>query len=576
MATLLDMSASPKACQVPLRDAAAAATAATAPPAVPAAAAATVPFASPQVPSGVVIAARDVVGAVPSYADTHSLHPKDLWRRESDTSAGLDTRAPGLNDTTWTPPSPAVSPNAATAGATAPLTDADAEFSTLPIDEPASTRPMPLERLAPAPLTLVRECHSLQSEPASDDYLTFRSGRTTMIRWEASSLEEANSGRLPDELSPSATVDSTLILVSDPWTAFNEKKSAESDFDEDIDLGSLATEETWNTPRCVSRSPSATPILSVRSPSVSPFLERPLFTDDLGSLSADLERHPVEFQTEEHDSGILSSIKPTCPNPWSFSLAAIFGQDAPFLSLVDTAETSEIFHSEIMERFEDDSEKRHSEMMMERLDDEALDQPAVTDESPDSNLEATFSSESLEPYLTKLEPFEENCPALETCTGTPAKSDSEPFVDHEDACQQWDPDDILKLPINPSTQLYDCPYRGCYSSHARRYNLKIHYLIHLGEASQVFTCNECNRGFRRRFDMRRHRLAKHGVPLDESVAEDSSDAEFAAPKHRRSENSKTRSKRSGTTKAKHGKIAKKVMSKGVKSKRKAPARRSRQ
>ncbi|KAI9359626.1 hypothetical protein DFJ73DRAFT_817082 [Zopfochytrium polystomum] len=94
------------------------------------------------------------------------------------------------------------------------------------------------------------------------------------------------------------------------------------------------------------------------------------------------------------------------------------------------------------------------------------------------------------------------------------------------------PDDILKLSANPRTSQYDCPFPQCGTSQARRYNLKIHYMTHLGSESQVFTCKECARGFRRRFDMRRHRLSKHGVPLEESANDEERTSEAAEPKPR--------------------------------------------
>ncbi|KAJ1566082.1 hypothetical protein HK405_010988 [Cladochytrium tenue] len=111
----------------------------------------------------------------------------------------------------------------------------------------------------------------------------------------------------------------------------------------------------------------------------------------------------------------------------------------------------------------------------------------------------------------------------EICPGDSASSpksqhspSTESLDDAESESPFLSPDDILKLPPNAVTGLYHCPHLGCTTSQVRRYNLKIHYMTHLGEETQAFHCPECARGFRRRFDMRRHRWSRHGVPLEET------------------------------------------------------------
>ena len=80
-----------------------------------------------------------------------------------------------------------------------------------------------------------------------------------------------------------------------------------------------------------------------------------------------------------------------------------------------------------------------------------------------------------------------------------------------------DPDAILDLAKNTTTGLFDCPHPGCGISQSRRYNLKVHYMTHLGSDWRLFACEDCGRAFRRRFDLVRHRNALHGVPLPTSM-----------------------------------------------------------
>ncbi|KAI8852417.1 hypothetical protein BC829DRAFT_385074 [Chytridium lagenaria] len=86
-------------------------------------------------------------------------------------------------------------------------------------------------------------------------------------------------------------------------------------------------------------------------------------------------------------------------------------------------------------------------------------------------------------------------------------------VDPEEACNF-----ILKLPMDADSGLFHCPHPGCtYEGASRRYNLKIHYLTHLGEATRRFTCSICYRRFRRRHDLDRHGMNLHDLTLKEAL-----------------------------------------------------------
>ncbi|KAJ3095494.1 hypothetical protein HDU96_001153 [Phlyctochytrium bullatum] len=78
--------------------------------------------------------------------------------------------------------------------------------------------------------------------------------------------------------------------------------------------------------------------------------------------------------------------------------------------------------------------------------------------------------------------------------------------------------DLNLIDRDPVTGLYPCPHPGCpYEGAARRYNLKVHYLVHLGAASKTFKCGVCLKGFRRRFDLDRHGIVVHGMSEKEAL-----------------------------------------------------------
>ncbi|KAJ3001995.1 UNVERIFIED_CONTAM: hypothetical protein HDU68_006539, partial [Siphonaria sp. JEL0065] len=88
-----------------------------------------------------------------------------------------------------------------------------------------------------------------------------------------------------------------------------------------------------------------------------------------------------------------------------------------------------------------------------------------------------------------------------------------------------DPNLILTLEMCPIRKEFCCPYKHCSFGCNRRYNLKIHYMTHLPIAAlspkdpllanvDMYSCFICNKVMRRRFDMQRHRLGMHGVPVD--------------------------------------------------------------
>ncbi|KAI9340501.1 hypothetical protein BDR26DRAFT_861216, partial [Obelidium mucronatum] len=87
-----------------------------------------------------------------------------------------------------------------------------------------------------------------------------------------------------------------------------------------------------------------------------------------------------------------------------------------------------------------------------------------------------------------------------------------------------DPNEILTIEMCPVRREFCCPYKGCSFGCNRRYNLKIHYMTHLPLAPttpkvvlakvEMYSCFLCGKVMRRRFDMQRHRLGMHGVPVD--------------------------------------------------------------
>ncbi|KAJ3071330.1 hypothetical protein HDU98_005495 [Podochytrium sp. JEL0797] len=83
------------------------------------------------------------------------------------------------------------------------------------------------------------------------------------------------------------------------------------------------------------------------------------------------------------------------------------------------------------------------------------------------------------------------------------------------------PNEILKLNKCPDRGEYVCPYPNCGYGCVRRYNLKIHYTSHIPlqhaastTAIETFACFVCGKVMRRRFDMQRHRLCVHNVPVE--------------------------------------------------------------
>ncbi|KAJ3162154.1 hypothetical protein HK101_000773 [Irineochytrium annulatum] len=81
--------------------------------------------------------------------------------------------------------------------------------------------------------------------------------------------------------------------------------------------------------------------------------------------------------------------------------------------------------------------------------------------------------------------------------------------------------DILKVPKNPDTGRYHCPYVRCkYEGAVRRYNLKMHYATHLGDLSRTNKCGRrgCRMTFRRRYDLDRHGVCVHGMTPREALA----------------------------------------------------------
>ena len=60
---------------------------------------------------------------------------------------------------------------------------------------------------------------------------------------------------------------------------------------------------------------------------------------------------------------------------------------------------------------------------------------------------------------------------------------------------------------DPVTDLFMCPLtaQGCnHPGSKRRFNLKIHWNMHLGDESRVFPCSGCSKLFRRKWDRDRH------------------------------------------------------------------------
>ncbi|KAJ3306785.1 hypothetical protein HDU76_004752 [Blyttiomyces sp. JEL0837] len=146
----------------------------------------------------------------------------------------------------------------------------------------------------------------------------------------------------------------------------------------------------------------------------------------------------------------------------------------------------------------------------------------------DDMREETPFLEPPSPLVMSADSFSDSSPFL-PCISSPSWASTNDFEfddinmsdhDHNDEHPDTaDADFILTLPKDESTGLFHCPHPGCTASQARRYNLKIHYLTHLGSASKSFGCNRCERAFRRQFDLRRHMLSQHGVPLTVSKRE---------------------------------------------------------
>jgi hypothetical protein len=67
----------------------------------------------------------------------------------------------------------------------------------------------------------------------------------------------------------------------------------------------------------------------------------------------------------------------------------------------------------------------------------------------------------------------------------------------------------LSFERDPTTLFYKCPHEGCSFDTDRLFNLKDHYLSHMGEGAKLFACSFCNLRFRRRYDVVRHAKSKH-------------------------------------------------------------------
>ncbi|KAJ3202935.1 hypothetical protein HDU67_000190 [Dinochytrium kinnereticum] len=80
------------------------------------------------------------------------------------------------------------------------------------------------------------------------------------------------------------------------------------------------------------------------------------------------------------------------------------------------------------------------------------------------------------------------------------------------------PFETLTVTKNEETGLFHCPFPDCdYEGASRRYNLKIHYGTHGGEASKRFCCDVCGRRFARRHDLDRHGVFVHRLAVREAL-----------------------------------------------------------
>ncbi|KAI9325907.1 hypothetical protein DFJ73DRAFT_867770 [Zopfochytrium polystomum] len=137
--------------------------------------------------------------------------------------------------------------------------------------------------------------------------------------------------------------------------------------------------------------------------------------------------------------------------------------------------------------------------------------------SEPSRFEATPPSPD-PPMSVPLDPLFESAEYYSSFADAATSSQNTPTASERDdmACSESGgdlvPEDILKLKKNPRTNLYHCPYQDCSVMLTRRYNLKIHYMTHLGPSWKLFQCPECERSFNRKNDVMRHRISKHNVP----------------------------------------------------------------
>ncbi|KAJ3415422.1 hypothetical protein HDV05_005016 [Chytridiales sp. JEL 0842] len=129
-------------------------------------------------------------------------------------------------------------------------------------------------------------------------------------------------------------------------------------------------------------------------------------------------------------------------------------------------------------------------------EEEAPRSPSIASAVVPSPPHTQLKSPSPSPARNKRQSTSKSCQSLIPATPLPFEN----------------PNDILTLQPDPVTQLYHCPHPNCdYEGSLRRYNLKIHYLTHLGTQSKDFVCTKCDRPFRRKYDARRHVEAIHHV-----------------------------------------------------------------
>ncbi|KAJ3415419.1 hypothetical protein HDV05_005013 [Chytridiales sp. JEL 0842] len=81
------------------------------------------------------------------------------------------------------------------------------------------------------------------------------------------------------------------------------------------------------------------------------------------------------------------------------------------------------------------------------------------------------------------------------------------------------PPSSLIFQCDPKTKLFRCPVTSCAFTSSRLFNVKDHYLSHLGKEAKVLECKYCKMKFRRRYDATRHVKAKHKEEW-EKVGED--------------------------------------------------------